>query len=125
MLRDWFRGIVIKQVILFVMRQLEKFTENINWDQVKADLEPRIRDLIPGTIADDLVVGWANALIDMVATVLTAKDEIQEILTLLSKGDYNAAWQKLRELILGRFQPTTVAQQFVYDCVDDCKSLSA
>lgn len=123
MLREYFKRIIMNQVIAFALRQLKKFTGQTDWEKIKADWEPRIRDIVPLDFFDDQVVEWANALIDMFASVLSATDTLAKVITLLTESKFNEAWQVIRDLILEQFKPETPVQQYVYDCVDDCKSI--
>lgn len=119
MLNKWIIGFVIG----FIMRQLEKWRETVNWETIKADLKPRIEALVPGEWFDDQAIALVFAFIDVVADVLSATGEIESILNLLAAQKYQEAWEKLRDLILGNLQPINPEQELVKQMVEDCKSI--
>lgn len=110
MLDQW----IVRLVLSFIMRQLDKFTHTIDWTKVKADLAVRVRDVVPGAWFDDEAVAAANALVDAVAAALAKKDQIEEILALLAAQDYAGALLKLKDLVLGGWVPTTAAEHRAY-----------
>lgn len=101
MLERWAIGLVIA----FVMRQLAKFQESIDWAKVKADLKPRIEALVPGTWFDDEVVALANMVIDRIAEVLAQGEVIEELLKLLADQKWDEALSLLKALVLGGWVP--------------------
>jgi len=116
-----FRNIIIRFVIGFVMRQLARWKEVIDWAKVRVDLENNIRAFMPSWIADE-AVRWAMVVLDVVESVLQAKTEIEEILRLLANSEFDAAWRKLRDLILDNFTPSTPEQALVVEMVRDCET---
>ena len=116
-----FRNIIIRFAIGFLMRQLERWREAIDWAIIRTDLEARIRDLVPGWIADE-AVRWAMVFVDVAEAVLQAQADIQEILNLLAQSKFDEAWSKLRDLILDNFNPTTPDQALVVELVRDCET---
>lgn len=116
-----FRNIIIRFAIGFIMRQLSKWKEGIDWAKVSTDLEERIRSFIPSWIADE-AVRWAMVLLDVVEAVLQAKSDIEAILTLLANSEFDEAWRKLRDLILDNFTPATAEQALVVELVRDCET---
>lgn len=120
MINKWIIGFVIS----FVLRQLEKWRDTVDWAKVKADLKPRIEQLVPGTWLDDSAVDLVFTLIDVVADVLKATGEIEAILNLVAEQKYQEAWEKLRDLILGNLQPSTPNEHLVKQMVEDCKSIA-
>jgi hypothetical protein len=90
--------LVIPLVISLVLRQLEKFGEAIDWSKVKADVEPRVRKIVPGTILDDAAVTFILGIISAFETTLKDED-LKIVLELLAKKDYLAAGQKLIDII--------------------------
>lgn len=105
-----FDKILIGMVINFVLRQLDKFTHAIDWAKVKADLEPRIRDLVPGRFFDDEAVAACNRVIDLVAAALASQADIDAILHLLAAQDWAGAFAKLRDLVLHVWSPSTARE---------------
>lgn len=119
MMKSW----ALKMVIGFVLRQLEKFSENIDWQKVEADLDARVRKLIPGTWFDDEAVRIAHAALTVIKTVLGQGDNIKRLLDLLTARKYDEAVKLLKEIILGYFSKPnksfTVAELEVKDLVSE------
>lgn len=116
-----FRNIIIRFAIGFIMRQLSRWKENIDWAKVRADLEDRVRSIVPSWIADE-AVRWAMVLVDVVEAVLQAQSDIQEILNLLAQSKFDEAWVALRQLILDNFNPINPDQALVVELVRDCET---
>ena len=95
----------ISIVISFILRQLAKFQKTIDWAKVKADLKPRIEQLVPGTWFDDEVVAICNLVLDRAAEVLAQGDAIEIILKLLADAKWQEAAAALKDLLLGGFVP--------------------
>lgn len=60
-------GVILQMVSYFIERQVMKFGENIDWGLIKADLEKRISDLVPGAAFDNVAKYLVSVLIDLVA----------------------------------------------------------
>lgn len=115
MLERW----AISMAISFIMRQLSKFLESINWETVKADLAARVRDLVPGSWFDSEAVAVAMAMVDAVAAILSASSELESVLKLLADQKWQDAWQVLRDLIMKQWQPQSAAEKKVLKFVED------
>ncbi len=94
--------IVISFVISFVIRQLEKFKESIDWKKVKVDLDERVRKIVPGTWFDDEVIMIVGAAFDTIKGVLDKSGQIKHLLELLAAQKYDEAISVLKEIMLGR-----------------------
>ena len=113
MIQKWLIGLGIS----FILRQLAKWQSGINWDLVKADLDKRIRDLIPGELFDDEAVAGMHALVDMVAAVLAAQSDIEKIISLAVDGKFAEAIEALKKLILDQFKPETEQEKAIVTMV--------
>lgn len=87
--------------ISFIVRQIEKFGETIDWAKVKADLKPLVEKTVPGTWFDAEAVAAVNALVDVAARALSATADIKRILDLLADEKWAEAVALLKDLILG------------------------
>ncbi len=96
--------IVISFVISFVLKQLEKFQDAIDWDKVRVDAEVRVRALVPGTWFDVEAVGLVDRVLLALKDVLGAGDELKKILQLLAKKDWPAAAEVLKGILLDAFK---------------------
>ena len=101
MLERW----ALNLVIAFIMRQLAKFGQTIDWAKVKADLDERVRALVPGTWFDDEVVALVNMVLDRCAEVLAHGAAIEALLKLLADQKWDEALQALKALLLGGWVP--------------------
>lgn len=119
MVRSWVTGIVIT----FVMRQLSKWQTGIDWAKVRADLEERVRALVPGEVFDQAAVDLVMGILDAVQSVLSASKELERIVKLAVDGKYQEAWVILRQLILDQMKPATPVEAMVYKCVEDCDKI--
>lgn len=112
MLQNW----IISLVISFVLRQIDKFKETIDWAKVRLDLDVRVRALVPGTFFDAEAVAIADWLLDSVIYVLSAQGHLQSVLTKLATSDWAGALAELKELLadlwsqVGPHQPQTPAK---------------
>lgn len=120
MIRKW----IFSMAVSFVMRQLAKWQNGIDWTKVKADVEARIRALVPGDWFDDEAVSLVMVFIDALQSIMSATAALEAIVRLLADGKTQEAWQALRDLILEQWKPTTPEEQFVYHCVKDCETIA-
>ena len=98
--------LVIKMIVTFIMRQIEKFGHTLDWAKVKADLKPRIEALVPGSWFDAEAVTAVNAILDAAAKALAATDDLQKILDLLAAQKWAEAFEVLKELVVKIWQPS-------------------
>lgn len=118
-MRSW----VIAMVISFLMRQLSKWKESLDWAKVKADVAARVRALVPGEWFDDDAVEYTMILLGVIEDVLNKTGELEEILNLVAAAKWQEAWEKLRDLILGNFEPANEKEEAVKQMVADCKAI--
>lgn len=117
MIQKW----VIGMAISFIMRQIGKWGSSIDWAKVKADVEGRVRALVPGEFFDEEAVTAVMALLDVAEKVLAATGDLEKIVQMIVDGKMQEAWAALRQLILDAWKPATPAEQMAYDCVEECK----
>lgn len=94
--------IVLPLVISFVVRQLEKFKESIDWEKVKHDLDIRIKEIVPGSWFDDEACAVGHAAVGMIQGVLSKSSDIKKLLEMLAGKKYDQAIAFIKELILGK-----------------------
>lgn len=82
---------ILRIVVSFLVRQITKFGRDTDWNKVKADLDVRIRKLIPGTWFDDEAAELAGVIIDAVAEALKSEDNWVKLLTLVAQQKWNEA----------------------------------
>ena len=94
--------LVAKMVISFVLSQIEKFHDKIDWEQLEKDLDAKVRDLVPGSWFDDEAVAFVHTILSAFKAVLGQGDHIKPILQLLAQKKYEQALVALKELLLGQ-----------------------
>lgn len=99
--------IVIGFVISFIIRQLEKFQDSIDWDKVKKDATERVKALVPGTWFDDEAAKLLELVIDAAKQVLNSSEELKKILNFLAAKKYYEALSSLKLLILSLWEHAT------------------
>lgn len=99
--------IVVNYVILFVLRQFNKYQASINWSLVKADVDARVAAWIPGTMWDQACTDLANEFLDACQFVLGSTMAIEKIVKLIAAQDWSGAIQALKDLIVSSWTPST------------------
>jgi hypothetical protein len=97
---------LIGMVVAFVLRQVAKFRDTIDWAKVKADLDARVTALVPGVFFDSEAVALVNALLDRIVMVLGDTADLQKILDALAASDWAGAYAALLVLIQHAWTPT-------------------
>jgi len=98
MMIDGIKKVIVDLTVTFIIRQLAKYASAVDFGKIKADVEPRIRDLVPGEWMDDAVVDLMKVTVDALAEFV--KEHLEEILTLLKEGKYSEALDKLLEALV-------------------------
>lgn len=101
--------LVMGFVISFVMRQLEKFRESIDWDLIKKDLDDRVRQMMPGSWFDDEAVIVVNAAVDLMRSALEQGNTIKHLLELLSAQKYDVAMTVIKDCVMGKLSGTNLS----------------
>lgn len=70
-------------VAKFALKQIQKFQTGINWDKVEADLEARIKTLIPVPMLDDGVNYLLKLAIRALKAALSDQNAMQQLVSLL------------------------------------------
>lgn len=100
---------IVQAVIAFILRQVAKFGAKTDWVKVKADVQARVADLIPGTFFDDEGKRLADAVLDLCVRVLKSTAQLEKILTLVAAEKFPEAIALLKDLLL-KTPPETEAQ---------------
>lgn len=83
---------MLKQMFLsFFLRQLAKFGENLDKAKLRADLDERVRKLIPGEVFDDAMSEFAIRILDCLFALLSLENEAIKIIELLNQKKYEEA----------------------------------
>lgn len=114
MVQKW----LISLAVSFVLKQLAKWQQGIKWDLVKADLEARLRALVPGEMFDDELVQALHALVDILASILAAQADLELIINLAVAGKFAEAVEALKDLVLKHFIPQSEVEKQVVKCIE-------
>lgn len=93
---------ILKGMLWFVVRQLGKYLESADFEKIRADLEIRLRDLIPGTMFDDAVISLMDIVIATIKKLMEAPMEAKNILEHLKSGDITYAYNSFLEAVKGK-----------------------
>ncbi len=96
---------VVQLVLLFVLRQLGTYGEQIDWTLVKADLAQRIPALIPGMLLDSFFTKVGLSIADGLADVLKG-GRLNLVLAKLAAGDVDGAMKDLQNMLKNFWRPT-------------------
>ena len=91
---------ILSNVLTFVLRQIEQYGADTNWPLLKADAEPRVRKLVPGTWFDDSAVSLVNAAIDAAAIAAGKAGGLKPVLELVAAGDWLKAKAALKQMMM-------------------------
>lgn len=91
---------IVSIVISFVLRQVAKFKDQTDWAKVRADLETRVKDLVPGTWFDAEAVLVVDLVLEKIQVALGATDVLRDILEKVAAEDWQGALLLLKELLL-------------------------
>jgi hypothetical protein len=92
-------GTQVMNVILFALRQAEKYGANTDWTKVKATWDERIPGLVPGTANDAKAVRIVNAVLDAVALAAKNSGDIEAVVALLAAGQVGPAVSQVIKLL--------------------------
>lgn len=105
-MRDIFEKWLVNALITFVLRQVKKFTTEVQWDKLKEDASARVRDLVPGEWFDDHVSSIAVTVLATCEHALKSENRLEKILLLLAedakdgKPDYEGAAIALKSYLM-------------------------
>lgn len=107
MINQW----ILSFAISFVMRQLAKFQKTLDWAKVKADLDARVRQLVPGSWLDDDAVNLCDALLQAAEKALGEEAAIEGVLKLIAAEKWAEAGDSLKAMVLKDLKETDVLGQ--------------
>lgn len=93
--------LLIKAMISFVIGQIEKFREQLDWDKVRKNMDAYVRNLVPGTWFDEQAVKIVDSVFLAIKNVVSQGDYIKHILQLLAEKKYAEAIELVKQLVLG------------------------
>ncbi len=99
----WFTKMIMNMVISFVLKQLMKFKDGIDFKKVTADIDAKVRDVVPGTWFDDEAVAFVHTIMGPLEAALSDSGKQAELLTLLSQEKWSDACDLLKGYALEHF----------------------
>lgn len=116
-MKNWLIGLILG----FVLRQIDKFRNEMNWAKLKAEAASYVADLVPGTWLDAEAIKLTHALIDAGERALGDKENLEDIFQALSAKDWPVAIMELKDLILKGWQPDKddAPAQFAYQALSN------
>lgn len=100
----WMISLIVNQVFAFAVRQLAKFGEGLDWEKVKKDFGERLAKLTAWSWDDELIQKFVGKLIDELKELLDDAAKFKEVLALALAGNYPAAIEKIKEIVLENLQ---------------------
>jgi hypothetical protein len=89
---------IVTMVVTFILRQVAKYSENTDWNKVKADLHTRLASLVPAWLlptVDEVI----DEVLDVVAAALTETEALKDIAQKAIAGDIPGALAALIALV--------------------------
>ena len=104
-----FDRMLVNMVISFALRQIAQYQGAIDWRQVRADADARIRKLVPGEWFDDAAAAVVRTLLEGIELVLGEQAKLEALIRTLAAKDWSAAARALVQLLLEGWTPTDSA----------------
>lgn len=93
-----FKKLIFEIAVTFIIRQIIKYSESIDFELVREDLRELVRKTVPYTAFDDEAVAFVDTIIDGIL-FLVQNLEIAGVLEALKNNDIPAAMQILKDLL--------------------------
>ena len=117
-MENWLIGLVLG----FVLRQIDKFRNDLNWAKLKVEAAGYVADLVPGTWFDAEAIKLVHVVIDAGERALGDKENLEDLFQALSAKDWPEALMELKELVLKAWDPgEDKGQKLAYQALSDFK----
>lgn len=103
----------------FILRQIDKFQGQINWDQIEKDLESKMKGHVPSWL-ESSVIEVVKFIVIAVKNSLSQADALNKIIQLLAAKDLPGALMELKVLVLSSVK---IDQSLAASDVDKVKEL--
>jgi len=118
------QGWVIAAVISFLIRQIGKYGESLDWDKLKADTHARIDDLLPKWL-EPAFESLADSILDVVKEALSKQDDLIAIAQDVANGDLPGVFKRLSALVSVIVHPSAgVALSGLQSLIDESEKTS-
>ena len=128
---------LISALITFVLRQVKKFTNGVQWEKLIEDATNRVADLLPGEWLDREAKGYVETILYTAQHALSDERRLNNLLELLAdesiddKPDYLAAAYLLKAYLLKSWayveqgkEVSSPARQRAYAAIESFKPLA-
>jgi len=85
-----FKKYILEIVVVFFIRQLARYTEGLDFELFRKDLEERMRKVIPGECLDEIGVQFMNTILDGLV-YLISNAELSGVVEALKNKDFALA----------------------------------
>jgi hypothetical protein len=100
-----FQRLIMGWVLSFLLKEIEKAEGAIKWDELRKELDEKVRYLLPGTWFDDEGVALCDGMLGICQRALGDDAAEKRILQLLAARKYADAALALKDLIIGAMVP--------------------
>lgn len=107
----WAVAHLVDATIYFVVRQVTKFSHELDWRKVEEDWAARARKALPGEWIDDEGAAFTVAILEGCRAALGNRVAMDAILKEVAEKDWMSAAAELKKLIVGTWSPTSEAGQ--------------
>ncbi len=113
-IQDCLRAYVMQKLLLdlalrFVLRQIGKFRDGIEWETLDADLQERARALLPGQWFDAEGAAFAHTVVYAVKGALDQTDVLELLLAAVAEKRWDDALKVLKDLLARAWAPKVLA----------------
>ncbi len=105
-----FQKLVIKWVIAFILKQIEKAQGKLDWAAIAAETDQKLRDFLPSFL-EDSAIELANLVLGIAEKALDDEDSLKKIMLLIANKDLVGAALALRDLILAAWSASAPEEQ--------------
>lgn len=95
------KNMLVAMAVSFVTRQVQKFADTVDVTKVKADLDLRIRALVPGEFFDDEACNIVNRAVD-IALGFIKGDVDDRCAKLMAEGKFQEALELAIDYVKGQ-----------------------
>ncbi|HAT75761.1 MAG TPA: hypothetical protein DCS19_02695 [Flavobacterium sp.] len=93
-----FQKLIFEVVLSFLIRQIIKYGDSIDFAIIREDVRELVRKIVPGNIFDETAVQFVDTMIDGIV-YLFENLEITGVLEAIKNKDLNLALSILRDLL--------------------------
>jgi hypothetical protein len=111
---------IISAVISFLVRQIGKYGEGLDWDKVKSDVHARIDDLAPKSLSG-LFYDIADNVLDVFKDAISKPDDLVSIAQSAASGDFSGSCNRIIDLIAAAHPDSCAALSGLKSLLDDDK----